>query len=108
MADADGYPTDEELHKIQFWDPDDHQGLYDFVKSLWRWPETGCVLQPIADDYRISPRTDGAQHWVLCTGGWSGNEDIIAAMRSSLFNLMYWVSSHRGGRTVFEVKNVKD
>ena len=41
--------------------------------------------------------------WIkFATGGWSGNEEIIGAMRSNygIWSLL-WESSHRGGLHIF-------
>jgi hypothetical protein len=34
---------------------------------------------------------------VLATGGWSGNESVISAVQDTMFHLMFWYSSTRGG-----------
>lgn len=37
----------------------------------------------------------------IATGGWSENEEIVAAlMQNSLFVALFWESTHRGGLTV--------
>lgn len=37
----------------------------------------------------------------IATGGWSDNEEIVAAlMRNSLFVALFWESTHRGGLIV--------
>jgi hypothetical protein len=39
---------------------------------------------------------------ILCTGGWSGNEEIISALsQNSEFWMQYWSSSERGGKHTF-------
>ena len=45
----------------------------------------------------------GTGQWIMVTGGWSGNEDIIDAMRcNTMLWMLYWCSSERGGRYIFE------
>lgn len=84
------YPTKAELKKIAKWDFNDFAGLMEFVKELWHW-----------DDYI---EQDG-NIYKLHTGGWSGNEDIINALaKNSLFWLMCWVESRRGGHYIFELR----
>ena len=90
--DADGYPDDQELARIQVWPTEDFRGLMEYVRSLW-WNADWGWTQGMEDHYQIS------------TGGWSGNESIIEALEmNSLFWSMCWVSSRRGGHYEFEVK----
>ena len=43
--------------------------------------------------------------WHVSTGGWSGHEDVISALRDNLmFWMLSWVSSTRGGHYVFETR----
>ena len=87
--DENGYPDDDELEKIRNWPPDNNfEGLMDYVKRLWHWPEYF--------------KQDGAKKYTLVTGGWSGNEDLIEALNSNyLFWILWWESSTRGGKHVF-------
>ncbi len=71
--DSDGYPDDAELTCIREWRDDrfDWRGLMAFIRPLWRngyWKQQGPL-------YR------------LATGGWSGNESIIWALRA---NSVFW------------------
>ena len=44
---------------------------------------------------------------IMATGGWSGNESIIYAMRENyVLWATLWESSHRGGLEVFDVSKV--
>jgi len=86
----DRYPTEEELERIQNWDciPEGsmHQ-LIEFCCSIWWNPDWGWHVED--DDYCIS------------TGGWSGNESIIAALTQ---NFVFWslcMKSHRWGGHYF-------
>ena len=86
--DANGYPDDDELDKIANWPAADAIGLLRYVKHLWKYPEywnecgTGCCQ--------------------ISTGGWSGNEDLIAAMeKNRMWWLFHWHSSKRGGHYEF-------
>jgi acid stress-induced BolA-like protein IbaG/YrbA len=48
-------------------------------------------------------RLDG-DRFTFVTGGWSGNDEIIDAMRSNqIFWHQCWESTHRGGKYVFEL-----
>ena len=88
--DEDGYPTDELLERVRKWPYDQgFEGLLELVQANWNW-----------DNYF---QKDGNKY-VLCTGGWSGNEDLIGAlMENHLFWACCWESSQRGGRYEFEV-----
>jgi hypothetical protein len=91
--DSDGYPTDYAIEKIETWKIDGkletYISLMDFIKSLWRYP-----------DYILE---DPENHvYTLITGGWSGNEQIVYAMKQNmLLNCFYWFSSERGGKHVY-------
>ena len=86
------YPTKEELKKIREWpviiNVPDFNKFMDFVHGIWHyvfgyWQQEGNI-------YHIS------------TAGWSGNEDIIAAMQDNfVLWSMYWCQSQRGGHYIF-------
>lgn len=91
--DADGYPDEAELQRIREWPHQDCADLLAFVRSLW-WGKWGWRQNGYR--YRIS------------TGGWSGNESLIAAMEDNdMFWMLTWRSSRRGGYYVFEVPEAK-
>lgn len=87
MIDDNGYPTDKALDKIRNWPPGDYDGLMEFVKFIWHWPDFARI---------------GADVSTLVTGGWSGNEEILGAMTENVvWWIMHWYSSKRGGKHVF-------
>jgi len=89
--DKDGYPDEEELETIRTWKGDDLRGLMEYIHDLWKYADCGYWGQ---DPYE--------RIFNLSTGGWSGNEDIIAAMQSNyVWWMMFWKSSERGGHYVF-------
>ena len=84
------YPTEEQLKTISEWDlTKSHVSkLLGYIEPIWEYGDWGFS--------RSKHRLE------LHTGGWSGNEDIIAALRSNfLFWSMYWWTSRRGGHYVF-------
>lgn len=88
MAD---YPTDEELRKIEEWDFRDPKGLFNFVHEIWQYADEGFWKEK-GKRYRIA------------TAGWSGNEDIIQAMRKNFgFWAQCWQLTARGGLYVFRL-----
>jgi len=90
--DESGYPTEKELTKIREWDPLDADGLIDYVESLWRYADWGFIRR--------------GDRLTLHTGGWSGNEDIIGALESTLFWQLSWEKSTRGGHYWFKIYRV--
>lgn len=97
--DSDGYPTDGALDKISKWDYSDIPGLFKFIYDIWWMPEFG---------WRETTHDDGTQQYSLSTGGWSGNESILRALKdNSMIWLITWYSSRRGGHHVFLVKELE-
>ena len=97
MLDDDGYPTDEALDLIAKWDFKDIAGWFEFIQSLWAL--TDWKIEDAKDDISDRPVT----RYTMSTGGWSGNEDLLYAMRHNwlLWNLT-WAQSRRGGHYIFE------
>ena len=88
--DRDGYPTDDTLETIKTWPVEDGlPTLFQFIKD---------ALHPMYARY--NELCDGTIE--IATGGWSGNEDVIAAFQQNVILWsVVWVSSHRGGRFIF-------
>jgi len=90
--DRDGFPTPQELDYIKSFDvlEYDWNVLMIVIRALcWRWGEKYFYK-------------DGNE-WVAITGGWSGNELVISALReNTMFWMLYWKQSNRGGKYVFE------
>ena len=95
--DVNGYPDNQDLKTIQEWYCGDLAGLMDYVKERWKYPENWEELELTTENKII---------YKISTGGWSGNEDLIEALRQNyMFWVHCWVSSRRGGHYEFEVKN---
>jgi len=87
--DEHGYPTQSELDKIKSWSWEDFTGLMDYIKYLWKYPQ---YWEQNDNEYSIS------------TGGWSGNEDIIQAMKENImFWSCCWYQSTRSGHHIFKL-----
>lgn len=87
--DSEGYPTDEALAAIENWDRRDISGCFDYIGRLWHYPERWNR------DGRVITAS---------TGGWSGNEDLIGALReNTILWAMSWWEIRRGGHYVFKV-----
>ena len=88
------YPTERQLTTIRKWDLTQKSviDLLDFVQPLWSYED------------RFVRRHHTLR---LSTGGWSGNEDIIGALRRNfLFWSMYWFKTQRGGHYWFNDRMV--
>jgi hypothetical protein len=93
--DIDGDPEDDELEKIEKWFHADMAGMMEYIKERWKYADDGY--------WRRRSRT----YWVS-TGGWSGNESIIGAMRRNMmFWAMCWCQSNRGGHYKFVLPKEK-
>ena len=96
MADKYGYPTEEELETIRNYDiiNSSLDEFMELIKSIWQYPE---YIKH--QDHK----------WHVSTVGWSGNEDIICAMkRNTLFWMLYWEQSRRGGHYIFSQMRAED
>jgi len=107
MPDQDGYPEEEELERVKNWTASDvkgrivYKGLVEFLERIWWCPDFGFSTEDgIEDSVRERPITI----LKLSTGGWSGNEEIIGALRSNfiLWSLC-WVQSRRGGHYILHL-----
>ena len=87
------YPTEEQLQFIREYDlRQGSSGLIEHLQEIWHWQDYIKVIHGL-----------GKCALELHTGGWSGNEDIIKALQSTLYWLMYWHKSERGGHYYFEI-----
>lgn len=107
MLDHEGYPHDEDLEKVRTWDltKDFNVELpkfLDFIQENWWSPDWGWHIKEEEEDGKKKNKL------YLSTGGWSGNEDMIAAMKQNfIFWTMCWEQSRRGGHYIFEIKTIK-
>lgn len=90
------YPTDEQLTTIARWDNHkDYLGLIDYIEGFY--PTYGFIK-------RVGKKI---QTVTFVTGGWSGCEDIIRALdQNTIFNMVCWQASFRGGKHVYKVRNI--
>ena len=93
--DKYGYPTDDELDKIEAWDivEDGSLALVEYIRERWQYADCGY--------FKVSGKR--VKKVELHTGGWSGNEDIIRFLkRQNMFWIMFWRKSERGGHYYFK------
>lgn len=66
------------------------------------WEE---CLEKIEDrwntDYGTITISDDRKTLELTTGGWSENEELMDAISDSMFWILYWRKSERGGKYTF-------
>src|SRR5574339_419824 len=97
----DGYPHDIELERIKTWldlnkiTTDEVLRLLDYVKPRWKYSDIGYWQETVDKD--------GTRFIQMSTGGWSGNESIMAELRDSFFWMLCFESHFRGGHYTFKV-----
>lgn len=95
----DGYPEDAELEQIRTWSPgpkwsgsEPWLGILGLVYDAW--------------NHDMGRADWSGQILTLVTGGWSGNEEVLGALEDNrCARSMLWLSSHRGGRYTFGIKD---
>jgi hypothetical protein len=96
------YPTEDELQAIRVWPVDDLLGWFAHIKSTGNyWPAEafGWSEFDSVDDFKRQVRV-----YHISTGGWSGNEEIIDAMReNTMCWILTWQEHRRGGHYAFSV-----
>jgi hypothetical protein len=106
LIDEDGYPTDNALEIVRIWHWIDAKGYFEFIRSIWWYPDWGWKEGEEAHDYRSGSIV---YRYHISTGGWSGNESIVHAMqKNEMMWHMNWVQSRRGGHYIFERKTFND
>jgi hypothetical protein len=93
--DESGYPTEQELEYIRTFDVinNDWEELMQYIQdNCWYWGERFFY--------------NNGNEWKCITGGWSGNESVIMALKeNTMFWMLYWKQSNRGGFYRFENVN---
>lgn len=92
-----GYPTKKELKQLKKYcgflgneNPElDIEKLLELLQEIWWQPNWGIKVN--------------GRNLELHTGGWSGNEEIISILANSLFWIMCWEMTKRGGHYYFEL-----
>ena len=102
LLDSDGYPTHHALNLISNWHWSDSKGWFEFIKSIWWMPDWGWHEGDAKDEF---DENKTSYRYNISTGGWSGNESIIDAMKkNTILWTTTWVQSRRGGHYIFELK----
>lgn len=103
LHDDEGYPTEEFISFIKTYKPSEKIPLLTFVETVlpnvWYMPDWG---------FKLHRKYKGKRKLELHTGGWSGNEDIINAIKSNIL-LTHWklkyVMWRTGGHYYFELSD---
>lgn len=96
-----GYPTEIEDQRIRHWfdetkvSYDSFVGLMAYTRERWKYPDYWTELVD----------RDGNVFYQISTGGWSGNEQLWAALESTIAYWIMFVSHRRGGHYVLELKS---
>lgn len=96
--DKDGYPDEDTIRKIQNWNFTEPKEVIEFISEAWN-KGYGSVEESYPGV------------WVFSTGGWSGNEDLIEALKRNniLYSVLSWRSLHLpGGLWIFAVNDEGD
>lgn len=103
--DEDGYPTPEALKAIE--DADVCNDALDLLRETWN-TRYGTVSEDLSDgEKEVVYIFDGRRHVRFTTGGWSGNEEALAAFRKNwLAYFMTWCLSAAGGLHIFQYLGV--
>jgi hypothetical protein len=101
---TDDYPSDETLATIRDWPGDDDRALLAFVKARWWMADWGWCWHEY--DGVMDRRGRPMRVYLVSTGGWSGNESLIEALRASraLCWMRSWYAHRRGGHYEFRVE----
>jgi len=96
MLDDDGYPDTESLNRLETFQPDDVMEYVKLIEENWWAPDWGFKI------FKIKGRDFLSLH----TAGWSGNEEVIRAIKKNLF--VYRLQIERiGGHYLFELEYLK-
>lgn len=100
--DRDGYPTDATIDYLETC-AELAAGL-DFMRAAWYYP-TAATNDISAHEAAIVHADQETRYLRLATGGWSGNESLIAAWkRNRVAWMMTWELSARGGLYIFRYR----
>lgn len=104
------YPSEEALKQIEEWPHDDLHGLFDLMRENWHFREWGwdeLERDAVEGEALFGKGRYRVLH--ISTGGWSGNESLISALRRNLVAWsVTWVAARRGGHFVFEIPLKKE
>lgn len=99
------YPTVETLTRIESWQihtANDVRACLDYVKDAWDQTYGSAKMVESTQELAVLVATKGERFLRLATGGWSGNEALVAALkRNGLVSSLAWCLSARGGLHIY-------
>jgi hypothetical protein len=98
--DRDGYPTEATLQALKDWPVSEPNKALDFIAAAWHWDGNVSRNLSAAEAELVWARPDNS-FLRFATGGWSGNEELIAAFRTNTNYALTWCLSARGGLHIF-------
>ena len=111
MSDEDGYPTEDELKRVEEWaDHANPHAWFSYIKSVGNyWPDESWGWHEKDHATGEWPGDKPYHAYFISTGGWSGNESILEAMQNN-FEMWHstWYSHRVGGHYEFRVRNTQE
>ena len=106
------YPTDNALARLEHWPlvrgtmHTDINAALDYARALWS--EYGRAGEDLRPSERELVHADDTERFLrLATGGWSGNESIVAALNANhLLRAFTWRLSACGGLHIYRYMTV--
>lgn len=100
--DADGYPSPRTLRTLTKWPIGNFGGALDFLAAGWSYPER-VSRELSAAEVELVHADLGDRFLRVSTGGWSGNEELLAAFRQNIVGWsLTWRLKTSGGLYIFE------
>jgi len=88
------------LPDLKTWPVRDFVELFELVQEMWAWENFIKISYP-----KSSLWNDIEMVVEISTGGWSDNEEIIYSLKdNTIFWMVAWYSSQRGGHYVFKIR----
>ena len=111
LFDDDGYPTDDALNRLEHWLPvqgETHTAInaaLDYARALWS--DYGTVSEDLQPAERALLHAEATERFLrFATGGWSGNESVIAALNANcLLCTFTWRLNAAGGLHIYRYLN---
>ena len=101
MFDKNGYPTTKALNRLSHIEKP--ANALDFARELWDQDFGSVDEDPRPHELTMLLADNNERFIRFATGGWSGNESVISALRANrLAWLVTWQLSARGGLHIFE------
>jgi hypothetical protein len=101
--DSDGYPSDETLALISDWYNNNNwepESFLIFTEAAFNKHYGKWEIIPNYNNDLLKDKPFTALR--IATGGWSGNETVISAMKKTVFWSVFWRASVCGGLFILD------